>query len=231
MEKNTGDFLQSSKSVPSVWPSRALLRQAICPTSLGKSVRFLLGCRLLRVARRDNSPARKRRFSEAIQADLGRPVPLPKILCLCCRANQRHRLRPSRLDTRGASRSSRTLGAGCDGRFGDARRAALVRTAKPCGPDAPTLASSWRSDPQAMVAIKPGHQGEHGISRKPLRREGRNVRRTCGDDARALFCLRARLRVHRAPGFPCALSFSRAISGSTRALSRRGRVESQLGVV
>jgi len=32
-------------------------------------------------------------------------------------------------------------------------------------------------------------------------------RRTCGDDARALFCLRARLRVHRAPGFPCALCF------------------------
>ena len=168
MEKNTGDFLQSSKSVPSVWPSRALLRQAICPTSLGKSVRFLLGCRLLRVARRDNSPARKRRFSEAIQADLGRPVPLPKILCLCCRANQRHRLRPSRLDTRGASRSSRTLGAGCDGRFGDARRAALVRTAKPCGPDAPTLASSWRSDPQAMVARKPGHQGERVISRRTI---------------------------------------------------------------
>src|SRR5207302_9569165 len=51
----------------------------------------------------------------------------------------------------------------------------LRRTAKPCGPDAPTLASSWRSDPQAMVAIKPGHQGERVISRKPLRREGRIV--------------------------------------------------------
>ena len=45
---------------------------------------------------------------------------------------------------RGVSRSSRTLGAGCGGRFGDARRAALTRTAKPCGPDAPTLASSLR---------------------------------------------------------------------------------------
>ena len=45
---------------------------------------------------------------------------------------------------RDASRSSRTLGAGCDGRLGDARRAAPWRTAKSCGPDAPTLASSWR---------------------------------------------------------------------------------------
>src|SRR5437879_4991989 len=44
----------------------------------------------------------------------------------------------------------------------------LRRTAKPCGPDAPTLASSWRSDPQAMVARKPGHQGERVISRRTI---------------------------------------------------------------
>ena len=46
-----------------------------------------------------------------------------------------------------------------------------LRTAKSCGPDAPTLASSWRvamsaltgltrRDPLAMVTNKPGHQGE-----------------------------------------------------------------------
>src|ERR1700726_2975706 len=34
-----------------------------------------------------------------------------------------------------------------------------LRTAKPCGPDAPTLASSWRSNPQTTVARKPGHRG------------------------------------------------------------------------
>src|SRR5438552_2137660 len=50
----------------------------------------------------------------------------------------------SRLTKRGVSRSSRTLGAGCDGRGGVARRATTSRTAKPCGPDAPTLASSLR---------------------------------------------------------------------------------------
>jgi len=48
----------------------------------------------------------------------------------------------SRFFERGVSRSSRTWEAGCDGRFGGARRAALMRTAKSCGPDAPTLALS-----------------------------------------------------------------------------------------
>ena len=119
----------------------------------------------------------------------------------------------SRLDTRGASRSSRTLGAGCDGRVGDARRAALMRTAKLCGPDAPTLASSLRvNNPQATVARKPGRRGERSISRRTIA-QGRPdcFGEPVVDYARALFCLRARLRVHRAPGFPCALCFRGAI--------------------
>jgi len=37
---------------------------------------------------------------------------------------------------------------------------ACLRTAKSCGPDAPTLASSWRSNPPMTVANKPGHRGE-----------------------------------------------------------------------
>src|SRR6202022_1065456 len=69
---------------------------------------------------------------------------------------------------RGASRSSRTLGAGCDGRGGDARRAALLRTAKSCGPGAPTLALRSWSDPRTTVAKEPGHRGEHEISRKTV---------------------------------------------------------------
>jgi hypothetical protein len=35
----------------------------------------------------------------------------------------------------------------------------LQRTAKSCGPDAPTLVSSWRSNPSMTVANKPGHRG------------------------------------------------------------------------
>jgi hypothetical protein len=50
----------------------------------------------------------------------------------------------SRAHKRGVSRSSRTLGAGCDGRFGGAGRARPSRTAKSCGPDTPTLVSSLR---------------------------------------------------------------------------------------
>ena len=42
----------------------------------------------------------------------------------------------------------------------DERR--LMRTAKSCGPDAPTLASSCADDSRAAtVAKEPGHRGEH----------------------------------------------------------------------
>jgi hypothetical protein len=45
-------------------------------------------------------------------------------------------------------------------------RALTLRTEKTCGPDAPTLASSWRkTNPLMTVANKPGHRGEHGGSR------------------------------------------------------------------
>ncbi len=46
------------------------------------------------------------------------PSPLRKIFCFPRRANQRYQLAPSRAHKRGASRSSRTLGAGCGGREG-----------------------------------------------------------------------------------------------------------------
>jgi hypothetical protein len=48
---------------------------------------------------------------------------------------------------------------------GAARRAVRSRTAKSCGLDASTLASSRRSDLPAMVARKPDHQREHEASR------------------------------------------------------------------
>jgi hypothetical protein len=40
-------------------------------------------------------------------------------------------------------------------------RTALMRTAKSCGPGAPTLAPSEQNDLLAMGANKPGSQGEH----------------------------------------------------------------------
>jgi hypothetical protein len=66
---------------------------------------------------------------------------------------------------RGAYASSRTLGAGCGGRDGARDEARSWRTAKPCGPDAPTLASMFT---RGKVATKPGHLGERGVSRKTI---------------------------------------------------------------
>src|SRR6266480_6727790 len=47
---------------------------------------------------------------------------------------------------------------------------APARTAKSCGSDAPMLASSLREEAQATVSNKPGHRGEHEISRKTIAR-------------------------------------------------------------
>ena len=57
------------------------------------------------------------------------------------------------------------------------------------------------------VARKPGRRGERGISRKTIARGMPGLLRcTCGDDARVLYLnSHARLRVHWAPGIPCAL--------------------------
>jgi hypothetical protein len=82
-----------------------------------------------------------------------------------------------------------------------------MRTAKSCGPDAPTLASSSRKTlPQATVAKKPGHRGERGISRKTIARGMPDVSGvTVVTMLVCFFILHARLRAHRAPGIPCAL--------------------------
>src|SRR6478735_3177295 len=51
-----------------------------------------------------------------------------------------------------------------------ARRMMLKRTAKSCRSDAPMLASSLREEAQATVSNKPGHRGEHEVSRKTIAR-------------------------------------------------------------
>ena len=64
----------------------------------------------------------------------------------------------------------------------------LMRTAKSCGSDAPGLASSLREDAQATVATKPGHRGDHEVSRKTIARGMPGYFRcTCGDYARVPF--------------------------------------------
>src|SRR5580698_1263089 len=77
-------------------------------------------------------------------------------------------LSPSRPTQRGGSRRH-GRGAGCGGRGGALDGRCLQRTAKTCGPDTPTLVSSWRINPRNDCGKKADHRGEHGISRKPLR--------------------------------------------------------------
>src|SRR6478672_3490376 len=95
------------------------------------------------------------------------------------------------------------------------------RTAKSCRSDAPMLASSLREEAQATVSNKPGHRGEHEVSRKTIARgmpgeTGVTVVTTLV----CFFHLHARLRAHRAPGIPCALCSQR---GET-VLANLGRI-------
>jgi hypothetical protein len=100
-------------------------------------------------------------------------------------------LPPSRAHLRGASRSSRTWSAGCDGRGGVAGRAMLTRFRQNFGGPVPgrprvfgegvrvqqsrvVLAprrwcQACGHDPQATGAIKPGPRGERGISCQTIR--------------------------------------------------------------
>jgi hypothetical protein len=82
----------------------------------------------------------------------------------------------------------------------------LTRTAKSCGPDASTLASSLREEAQATVTRKPDHRGEHEISRKTI---ARGMPGETGVTVVTMlvcfFTSHARLRALDAPGIPCAL--------------------------
>jgi hypothetical protein len=76
-------------------------------------------------------------------------------------------------------------------------------------------------DLQATVAKEPGHRGEHVISVKTIA-QGRPDQ--FGEPVVIMlvcfFISHARLRVHWAPGFPCALCFSEGqFSGKARTLS------------
>ena len=88
-----------------------------------------------------------------------------------------------------------------------ARRAALTRTAKSCGPDAPALASSSReaSFLGAMVTIKPVTKESTKETVKPLRGESRMIRLNLWFLTPVLSSLHRRPRVQSAPGFPRSL--------------------------
>ena len=73
---------------------------------------------------------------------------------------------PSRSHKRGVSRSSRTLGAGCGGRGSVKRRMTLRAHGEVVWSWRPDAGVKFRGAIRATtVAKKPGHRGEHGISR------------------------------------------------------------------
>ena len=74
---------------------------------------------------------------------------------------------PSRAHTEGRFAIVTDVGRGMRWTPGAGRRTALRRTAKSCGPDAPTLASNSQEAnfPGVTVAKEPGHRGEHEIRR------------------------------------------------------------------
>jgi hypothetical protein len=87
-----------------------------------------------------------------------------------------------------------------------------------------TLATMPNASWPATVARKPGSPGRaRRTPLKPLRREGRMFRRTCGDYARVLFILHTGLWVRWTPGFPCALHFGRSNFSMPRACQPRER--------
>jgi hypothetical protein len=89
----------------------------------------------------------------------------------------------------------------------------MMRTAKPCGPDASTPASSlWKATSAGDGGNKADLRGERGISRKPLRGDAGLLRRPRCEYSCAYLLPHAhtRLRVRLAPGIPPALFFERA---------------------
>ena len=106
---------------------------------------------------------------------------------------------------RGAYASSRYVEAGCDGRGGGARRAAPVRTAKSCGPGAPTQAlkslvsmspttdggnQAWSPGRARRKPLKPVAQGGPGYPAGPV------VTAAC------VFCCTRAMGISRYPAFP-----------------------------
>jgi len=124
---------------------------------------------------------------------------------------------PVLLHRRGVSRSSRTLAAGCDGRFGFTAPTARTNGAEAYGQGA------WSRPPDAGVKSDGDHpagdggyqarySGESALYAVNTIAQGRP---DCfGDLWRRLVCflpLHTRLRVRKTPGFPCALCSSRGM--------------------
>ncbi len=136
---------------------------------------------------------------------------------------------PSRPDERDV-RVVTDVGVGCGGRGGVQDEARSTRTAKPCGPDAPTLAFKLVMMPAHRASDVASHHTGDGDNKarspgrarskplKPLRGEGRFDPTSPVVTNSCVFILHTRLRVRPAPGLPCAL-----LPRGTRSMQQLGR--------
>jgi hypothetical protein len=120
----------------------------------GESAEFFLDVAPVAGLELEKSRARKRKFAERNQADLGCPAVLLKIFRFAITPNQQHAPhRPA--SARRAYASSRW----CQARNAR-RRMMLSRTAKSCGPGAPMLALRFAGySRETTVAKESGHRG------------------------------------------------------------------------
>jgi hypothetical protein len=125
------------------------------------------------------SSARRAKILEADQADLPCPDHFAKIFLFAPDPNHLY-IHRHPVPTRGALRGRHerwerdAMDAAASGARIARGRMMLRRTAKSCGPDAPTLVSSWRDFPLndgGKKARSPGRARRKPL--KPLRREGR----------------------------------------------------------
>jgi hypothetical protein len=129
------------------------------------------------------------------------------------RANHKHRYGHPTAVQRGASRSSRTLAVGCDGRGLGDRRSSRSRTEKSCGPGAPTLALSSWSAQRALCGRRGQKSPVPGESTKDTVKtiaQGRPVVRLVPVVTPPAFCLQADHGCGQHPAFPAPSRFSRA---------------------
>ena len=116
----------------------------------------------------------------------------------------------------GAARDRHGRGTGCGGRHAALRRQRVRRTVKSCGSDTLKPVSSWRRQTAGDGGNRARLTGE--ITGQAVNHCAGNAGRS-GKPAvttRMLSTLHTRLRVHRAPGIPCALCLEGDIDSKPR---------------
>ncbi len=107
---------------------------------------------------------------------------------------------------RGASRSSRNVDAGCDGRFKSRLTSANERMAKSCGPGPPLLGSSSLVMIGGRRWLTSRHTGESTYKPYTIAQGMPDCFGVPVVSNSCAYLLHTRLRVCQTPGIPCALS-------------------------